>query len=178
MEKVLNEKAFTKMIRLKKPEYGNKVKTGAIHYDDSHYLFTDGIIVAKVKEKTLTEKMKMISDFNEKQLRQVEKIFKDYEEKNLDEEELELLTDYTLYFSPYYKQDKFVYVLKGKSNGVILYLDRNFVDPILPYNPKFYATEDFSPVAVKIGNKMYALIHSIRPSDSIIKKVRKDLENA
>ena len=31
---------------------------------------------------------------------------------------------------------------------------------------------------VKIGNKMYALIHSIRPSDSIIKKVRKDLENA
>jgi hypothetical protein len=91
---------------------------------------------------------------------------------------LELLTDYTLYFSPCYKQDKFVYVLKGKSNGVILYLDRNFVDTILPYNPKFYATEDFSPVAVKIGNKMYALIHSIRPSDSIIKKVRKDLENA
>lgn len=170
MEKFLNEKIFTKMIRLKKLEYGNKVKTGAIQYDDSHYLFTDGIIVAKVKEKTLTEKMKTISDFNEKQLRQ--------EEKNLDEEELELLTDYNLYFSPYYKQDKFVYVLKGKSNGVISYLDRNFVDPILPYNPKFYATEDFSPVAVKIGNKMYALIHSIRPSDSIIKKIRKDLENA
>ena len=79
MGKVLNEKIFTKMIRLKKPEYGNKVKTGAIQYDDSHYLFTDGIIVAKVKEKTLTEKMKKISDFNEKQLRQVEKIFKDYE---------------------------------------------------------------------------------------------------
>lgn len=81
MGKVLNEKVFTKMIRLKKPEHHNKVKTGAIQYDDSHYLFTDGIIIARVKEKTLTEKMKTVSDFDEKQLRQVEKIFRDYEEK-------------------------------------------------------------------------------------------------
>lgn len=56
MGKVLNEKIFTKMIRLKKPEYGNKVKTGAIQYDDSHYLFTDGIIVAKVKGKNFNRK--------------------------------------------------------------------------------------------------------------------------
>lgn len=178
MGKVLNEKVFTKMIRLKKPEYHNKVKTGAIQYDDSHYLFTDGIIIARVKEKTLTEKMKTVSDFDEKQLRQVEKIFRDYEEKNLDEEELELLTDYNLHYSPYYKQDKFLYVLKGNGNGAITYLDRNFVDPLLPYNPKFYATVEFSPVVVKIGNKMYALILPIRPSDSIIEKVRKDLKNA
>lgn len=90
MGKVLNEKVFTKLVRLKKTIY-NKIKTGAIQYDDSHYLFTDGIIVARVKEKTLTEKMKTVSDFDEGQLRQVEKIFRDYEEKNLDEEELELV---------------------------------------------------------------------------------------
>lgn len=81
MGKVLNEKVFTKLVRLKKAKHDNKIKTGAIQYDDSHYLFTDGIIVAKVKEKTLTEKMKTVSDFNEEQLRQVEKIFRDYEEK-------------------------------------------------------------------------------------------------
>jgi inorganic pyrophosphatase len=91
MGKVLNEKVFTKLVRLKKAKHDNKIKTGAIQYDDSHYLFTDGIIVAKVKEKTLTEKMKTVSDFNEEQLRQVEKIFRDYEEKKLDEEELELV---------------------------------------------------------------------------------------
>lgn len=83
MGKVLNEKVFTKLVRLKKAKHDNKIKTGAIQYDDSHYLFTDGIIVAKVKEKTLTEKMKTVSDFNEEQLRQVEKIFRDYEEKKL-----------------------------------------------------------------------------------------------
>lgn len=83
MGKVLNEKVFTKLVRLKKAKHDNKIKTGAIQYDDSHYLFTDGIIVAKVKEKTLTEKMKTVSDFNEEQLRQVEKIFRDYEEKKI-----------------------------------------------------------------------------------------------
>ena len=178
MGKVLNEKVFTKLVRLKKPEHNNKIKTGAIQYDDSHYIFTDGIIVAKVKEKTLTEKMKTVSDIDEEKLRKIEKLFRDYEETNLDEEELELLTDYNLFISPYYKQDKFIYVLKGKGNGVIIYLNRDFVDPLLPYNPKFYATKDFSPVVVKIGNQMYALICSIRPSDSLIEKVRKDLENA
>lgn len=181
MGKVLNEKVFTKLVRLKKARY-NKIKTGAIQYDDSHYLFTDGIIVAKVKEKTLTEKMKTISDFNEEQLRQVEKIFRDYEEKNLDEEELELvkLSNFDFCERPMVVEKRLaeLYILRGKGNGVLTFLNRDFVDPLLPYNPKFYATKDFSPVVIKIGNKIYALICSVIPDDEVIKETRKDLENA
>ncbi len=181
MGKVLNEKVFTKLVRLKKAKY-NKIKTGAIQYDDSHYIFTDGIIVAKVKEKTLTEKMKTVSDFDEGQMRQVERIFKEYEEQNLDEEELELikLSNFDFCENPTAAEKRLetLYILQGKGNGVFTLLNKDFVDPLLPYNPKFYATRDFSPVAVKIGNKLYALICSVKPSDEIIEEIRKDLENA
>ena len=182
MGKVLNEKVFTKLVRLKKAMHNNKIKTGAIQYDDLHYLFTDGIIVARVKEKTLTEKMKTVSDFKEEHLRQVKKIFRDYEEKNLDEEELELvkLSNFDFCERPMAVEKRLaeLYILRGKGNGVLTFLNRDFVDPLLPYNPKFYATEDFSPVVIKIGNKIYALICSVKPDDEVIKETRKDLENA
>ena len=65
-----------------------------------------------------------------------------------------------------------------KGNGVLTFLNRDFVDPLLPYNPKFYATKDFSPVVIKLGNKIYALICSVKPDDEVIKETRKGLENA
>lgn len=180
---VLNEKALTKIVRTK--IYGNtKIKTAAIPYDDDHYLFTNQILVVKVKTKTLTEKMIATKDFDDDKCDIVERLFRDYDEHSLDEDSVEFLGED--YVPKFYKEYCLrhsapdLYWFRGDSFYVSI--KQEYLKTLLQYNPKFYCLKPTdgakgSPLAVKIGNKLYALIMPFTMEDGYRKIIWEEIQN-
>lgn len=183
-----NEKNLTGMVRKKKSPKEEKHYLGASEYQDGFWLYYDDFSIVKVHSDTLTDNQKAKNDYSEDSQERHLKMYHDTVEQLIGNEDIicsivqksvdENFTIKLPYFERLTCKDFPVRIFALQTNGgEMVLLNKDFVEPLLKYNPTFYCISKRSPVIMTFENTdCSAVLMPCDAPDDTREKIMKELD--
>ena len=183
-----NEKNLTGMVRKKKSPKEGKHFLGASEYQDGFWLYYDDFSIVKVHSDTLTDNQKAKNDYGEDYQKRYLKMYRDTVEQLIGNEDTicsvvqkSVDEDFTIqcpYFEGPVRKDSPVRIFALQTNdGEMVLLNKDFVEPLLKYNPTFYCISRRSPVIMTFENTdCSAVLMPCFVTDDTREKIMKELD--
>lgn len=183
-----NEKNLTGMVRKKKSPKEEKHFLGASEYQDGFWLYYDKFSIVKVHSDTLTDNQKAKNDYSEDYQERYLKMYRDTVEQLIGNEDTicsivqkSVDEDFTIqcpYFEGPVRKNSPVRIFALQTNGgEMVILNKDFVEPLLKYNPTFYCINRRSPVIMTFENTdCSAVLMPCDVSDDTREKIMKELD--
>ena len=183
-----NEKNLTGMVRKKKSPKEGKHSLGASEYQDGFWLYYDNFSIVKVHSNTLTDNQKAKNDYSEDYQERYLKMYRDTVEQLIGNEDTICSVvqksadeDFTIqcpYFEGPVRKNFSVRIFALQTNGgEMVLLNKDFVEPLLKYNPTFYCISRMSPVIMTFENTdCSAVLMPCFVTDDTREKIMKELD--
>lgn len=183
-----NEKNLTGMVWKKKFPTERKHFLGASEYQDDFWLYYDNFSIVKVHSNTLTDNQKAKNDYGEDYQERYLKMYHDTVEQLIGNEDTicsivqkSVDEDFTIqcpYFEGPLRKNSPVRIFALQTNGgEMVLLNKDFVEPLLKYNPTFYCISRRSPVIMTFENTdCSAVLMPCVVTDDTREKIMKGLD--
>ena len=183
-----NEKNLTGMVRKKKSPKEEKHSLGASEYQDGFWLYYDKFSIVKVHSDTLTDNQKAKNDYSEDYQERYLKMYRDTVEQLIGNEDTicsvvqkSVDEDFTIqcpYLDGLTRKNFSVRIFVLQTNGgEMVLLNKDFVEPLLKYNPTFYCISRKSPVIMTFENTdCSAVLMPCDVPDDTREKIMKELD--